>query len=319
MIIAKSVNFGLLNTGLLTVGYTLVNYDKSIQQARTIVGIIELSTGTGIYGGQITFPDNWSGFIVWDTGATPPQSAIDNFDTRSYQISTTAPSIGAASNPRIAKSVNFGSLKTGLSTVGYALLNSDKSVNQARTTSGISEISSGTGIYGGDISFPTGFSGFILWDTGDASAYYAIENFDARNYEAVNTPQINTFTYTYFPTNNVGMVRNLIGDCGPVFALSDDEIIGMLSMTMGDFFMAASIACTRLAASQISLSIIRKAGNFMQDMTSIATNLMKLADKYEEMASNVPYDAQAEVIATDFNYNQLLTDKVRRGEPFDSF
>lgn len=126
-------------------------------------------------------------------------------------------------------------------------------------------------------------------------------------------------TYTYSPSTNIGMVRNLIGDVGPTFALADEEIAAMFTLTNQDFFMTASVACTRLAASQVSLSIIRKAGNFMQDMTSIATNLMKLADKYEEMASNVPCDAQAEVIATDFNYNQLLTDKVHRGEPFDSY
>jgi hypothetical protein len=115
------------------------------------------------------------------------------------------------------------------------------------------------------------------------------------------------------------MVRNLVGDVGPTFALADEEINAMHSLTHQDYFMTASIACTRMAASQVALSIIRKAGNFMQDMTSIATNLMKLADKYQTMSENVPCDAQAEVIATDFNYNQLLTDKVHRGEPFDTF
>lgn len=219
----------------------------------------------------------------------------------------------------IAKSVNFGPIKTTLSTVGFTLMNSDKSINQGRTTAGISEISAGTGIYGGNITFPSNFTGYILWDTGDSSPYYAIENFDTRSYQVSNSPQNSQFTYSYFPTTPVGMVRNLIGDVGPVFALSDDEITGLLTMTIGDFFMAASLACLRIAASQISLSIIRKAGNYMQDMTSIATNYMALADKYEEISSNVPADAQAEVIYTDFNYNQLLTDKVHRGEPFDNF
>lgn len=128
-----------------------------------------------------------------------------------------------------------------------------------------------------------------------------------------------SFTYSYFPATSIGMVRNLIGDVGPSYALADEEISSMLSLTNQDIFMTASVACTRLSASQISLSIIRKAGNFMQDMTSLATNYLKLADKYEEMANNIPADAQAEVIATDFNYNQLLTDKVHRGEPFDSY
>lgn len=219
----------------------------------------------------------------------------------------------------IAKSVNFGSSRTGLSTVTYTLLNSDNSVNQGPTHAGVSEILAGTGIYGCNITFPDNFTGFILWSSGELNPVYASENFDTRSYQVTQTPQSSTFTYSYFPTTPIGMVRNLVGDVGPVFALADAEIMAMHTLTNQDYFMTASIACMRLAASQISLSIIRKAGNFMQDMTSIATNLLKLADKYEEMSRNVPCDAQAEVVLTDFNYNQLLTDKVHRGEPFDNF
>lgn len=129
------------------------------------------------------------------------------------------------------------------------------------------------------------------------------------------------FTYTYIPGTNVFMVRNLCGDVGVnnIWALADEEINAFITATNGDFFQAAGIACRRLAASQIALSIIRKAGNFMQDMTSIATNLMNLAKSYDDLASNIPADAQVEVIYTDFNYNQLLSDKVHRGEPFDTF
>lgn len=218
----------------------------------------------------------------------------------------------------LSKSVNFGASQSGLSTIGYTLINPDGSVQQSRTTSGITELSSGTGVYGGVISFPDSWSGFILWDTGTDTPYYASENFDYRSYNSISfVGQVPT--YTYIPTSSTGMIRNLIGDVGPIFALSDAEISGFLSMTSGDFFMAASLACARLAASQIALSIIRKAGNFMQDMTSLATNYMKLSDRWAEMANNIPCDAQAEVIYTDFNYNQLLTDKTHRGEPFDSF
>lgn len=123
----------------------------------------------------------------------------------------------------------------------------------------------------------------------------------------------------YDPNSNIGKVRNLTGDVGPVFALEDTEITGLLNMVNTDFFQAAALACRRLAASQFKLSIIRKAGNYMQDMSSLAKNLMDLAKSYDELARSVPCDAQAEVIATDFNYNQLLTDKVHRGEPFDNF
>lgn len=121
----------------------------------------------------------------------------------------------------------------------------------------------------------------------------------------------------YDPTTPIGMVRNLIGDVGAVFALQDSEISSFLVMTTNDFFMAASLACARIAASQIAVSVIRKAGNYSEDMSSIATGYMKLSDKYEEISNNIPADAQAEVISTDFNYNQMLTDYVHRGQAFD--
>lgn len=82
----------------------------------------------------------------------------------------------------IAKSVNFGAIKGSLSTVGYTLKNYDGSTKLARTTSGITELVSGKGIYGGNLSFENGWSGFLIWDSGDASPYYAIENFDYRAY-----------------------------------------------------------------------------------------------------------------------------------------
>jgi len=81
---------------------------------------------------------------------------------------------------QIAKSVNFGSRKGSLSTVGYRLLNSDGSTKLARTTSGITELIVSTGLYGGNIEFDDGFSGFIVWDTGQATPLYAMEQYDER-------------------------------------------------------------------------------------------------------------------------------------------
>jgi len=80
----------------------------------------------------------------------------------------------------LSKSVNFGSRKGGLTTVGYRLLNADGSVNLARTTSGITELIASTGLYGGIITFDDNFSGFVVWDTGQATPLYAMDQFDWR-------------------------------------------------------------------------------------------------------------------------------------------
>lgn len=86
-------------------------------------------------------------------------------------------------NLTITKSVNFGPLKTGLNTIGFTLLNPNGSVSQARSTSGITELSAGTGIYGGLLNLPVGGSLVILWDTGDSNIYYAADNYDSRSYQ----------------------------------------------------------------------------------------------------------------------------------------
>ena len=83
----------------------------------------------------------------------------------------------------LAKSVNFGAIYSGLSTVGYTLVNPDGSVNQARATAGIVELIAGTGIYGCTMSLPLGASFTIIWDTGGASPIYAAETFDSRTYQ----------------------------------------------------------------------------------------------------------------------------------------
>lgn len=82
------------------------------------------------------------------------------------------------------KNVNFGVSKTGLSTVAYRLLNNDGVVMVARTTSGVSEVLAGTGIYQAEIPFPENWNGTILWDTGEAVPKYAADVFDVRAIDA---------------------------------------------------------------------------------------------------------------------------------------
>lgn len=83
---------------------------------------------------------------------------------------------------QLIKGVDFGVRKTGLSTVGYTLYNTDGTAKQARTTSGVSETKSGSGSYRCLIIFDDGWNGIILWDTGEASPLYAQEFFNYLQY-----------------------------------------------------------------------------------------------------------------------------------------
>jgi hypothetical protein len=84
MQIVKSVNFGVGKTGLSTVGYRLLNPDRSVKLARTIVGVSELVAGTGIYVCDINFEDDWRGLLVWDTGDASPLYAEEDYNYQVY-------------------------------------------------------------------------------------------------------------------------------------------------------------------------------------------------------------------------------------------
>ena len=78
----------------------------------------------------------------------------------------------------LTKTVNFGSGKGSLSTVGYRLLDSVGTLSGSRITSGVGEVLGGSGIYSASIYFSTAFSGSILWDTGGSSPTFASEDYN---------------------------------------------------------------------------------------------------------------------------------------------
>jgi len=65
----KNVNFGrtrLNATGSLGVGYQLLDTAGSVVSSRTTTGVYQ--TAPGIYAAYVSFPDNFRGQILWDTG-----------------------------------------------------------------------------------------------------------------------------------------------------------------------------------------------------------------------------------------------------------
>lgn len=77
----------------------------------------------------------------------------------------------------LVKNVNFGRSLRGLATVGYTLINSVGGIASPRTATGVYEVGTLTGIYASQITFPTGFHGSILWDTGGDNPRYASEEY----------------------------------------------------------------------------------------------------------------------------------------------
>jgi len=82
----------------------------------------------------------------------------------------------------LSRVVNFGSRKGSLTTVGYAIHDSANSIIQARTTVGVTEIVTGEGIYAANISVTDQFIGRIIWDTGEGTPLYAVEDLDYKKF-----------------------------------------------------------------------------------------------------------------------------------------
>lgn len=81
------------------------------------------------------------------------------------------------------RNVNFGRNRanaTGSLGVGYTILDETGAITSARTTAGVYQIASGTGIYATYATFPDNFRGQIYWDTGTAfvTASFAVEQYN---------------------------------------------------------------------------------------------------------------------------------------------
>ena len=125
-------------------------------------------------------------------------------------------------------------------------------------------------------------------------------------------------SYTYDLSNNIGKIRNLINDTTESSAiLSDEEITAILNQVDSDLLATAAMCCRKIAAKYALLAVSKSAGNYSENKTGISKMYLELAKDFEEQSQSQPAQASAEVIYTDFNYNQLIVDKVHRNEALD--
>lgn len=88
--------------------------------------------------------------------------------------------------------VNMGSSRVGLSTVGYTLKFDTGQIFKARTTAGVAEFGTSSGVYGVDLSLPDDFVGSIQWDSGEATPAYAVEDITLGKTEYKVTDEVRT-------------------------------------------------------------------------------------------------------------------------------
>lgn len=100
-----NVNFGSSRsnaTGSTGVGYALLNYQGVTVSPRTTLGVYQLLLGSGLYAAYVTFPDNFHGQVLWDTGEAFPTAsyAIEEFNVE-------------ANNPRVGDVWEMINVMTG--------------------------------------------------------------------------------------------------------------------------------------------------------------------------------------------------------------
>ncbi len=122
--------------------------------------------------------------------------------------------------------------------------------------------------------------------------------------------------WTYNLATNVGKVRNLIDDTATddTALFTDEEITSILTLEGNDIYGSAAVCMIRIAASKALLAKLKQAGNYKEDLRSIAKECRETAKSYREVSKNEPADAQAEVAVTPFNYREIERKKALRNE-----
>lgn len=110
------------------------------------------------------------------------------------------------------RNVNMGPNRanaTGSTGVGYTVLDAAGAVVTPRTTVGVYQLTSGSGIYAAYISFPDAFRGQVLWDTGVSAfptASYATEQY---NVEENNPNTDNIWGTVQAITGSIQLLRDM--------------------------------------------------------------------------------------------------------------
>lgn len=94
----RNVNFGksrLNATGSTGVGYQLLDQVGAVTSPRTTSGVYQ--TAPGIYAAYISFPDNFRGQVLWDTGTA---FLTASYATEQYNVEENDPRV-ADTNTRV--------------------------------------------------------------------------------------------------------------------------------------------------------------------------------------------------------------------------
>lgn len=173
-------------TGLVgTIGFRLRNAETGVDTlARTTSGIVETPAGSGIYRVTAIAPIPATYQQIWDDGAGSPTYAIDDDDLVVLDLDDPDP---AGEDPlyvttgQAEVTSRVQNAPTGLTgTLGFRLRNRTTGLDTlARTTTGIVELETGSGLYEVTFTAPSTNGTYQrIWDTGGATPAFTIDGDD---------------------------------------------------------------------------------------------------------------------------------------------
>lgn len=106
----KTVNFGTAKTGLSGPGYRIYSTSGAQSGSRVTVPVNEVQRGSGIYSASVHIADNFTGYLLWDTGESTPVFASEDIDNTLHTLSMLSSSIDTTMHMTTGRwTINTGS------------------------------------------------------------------------------------------------------------------------------------------------------------------------------------------------------------------
>ena len=179
-----------------------------------------------------------------------------------------------AINEKVTLVVSFGPGQTG-KTIGYTLLSGNGSTFQARTTTGVSEIATGSGIYQVELAntvFTAVFDGYVVWDVAGAAPYASEDITVTDRVDAAVSTRLATSGYTAPDNTDISAIKaktdNLPSD--PASQATTDSAISSAESTLagliGALPSASAVATAVWAAATRTLTSISAVAGAVWDV-----------------------------------------------------
>ena len=125
-------------------------------------------------------------------------------------------------------------------------------------------------------------------------------------------------SFTFDTSTTIGKLRAMIGDTdSSSYDFSDEELNVFLAQCGNDLTATAAMACRAGAAKYAKKAVSKTAGNYSENKAQIYKAYLEMAERFESLSTSAPTEAQSEEILNDFQYRNVVENRVLREESLD--